>query len=96
MSKAYSEFIAVTKQQVKFYQSPFLKMSKKEAREQGSWVLAGIHQAALFVLSEEEYYKFTKEYNKLAEYFLSKKEPEIKDQNLEGQMTIMDLIAKEN
>lgn len=93
MTKAYNDFVAVTKQQAKEYRSPYLKMSKKEAREQGRWVLAGIHQAALFVLSEKEYYKFTEEYNHLTEYYWGKNANKVvkEDTQLEGQMTIFDL-----
>ena len=91
MTKAYNDFIAVTKQQVKFYQSPFLKLSKAEAREQGRWVLAGIHQSALFVLNEEEYQKFSKEYYNITEYYWGKKQP-TEEKQLEGQMTIFDFV----
>lgn len=92
MTKAYNDFIAVTKQQEKFYRSTFLKMTKAEAREQGRWVLAGIHQAALFVLSQDEYYKFTEEYNRMTQYYWGKQGSAVaEDKQLEGQMTIFDL-----
>lgn len=94
MTKAYNNFIAVTKQQEKLYRSPYWKMSKAEVKEQGRWVLAGIHQAALFVLSYEEYLKFNEEYNKITQYYWGKQGgTDVADKQLEGQMTVFDFIG---
>lgn len=94
MTKAYNDFIAVTKQQEKFYRTTDFKFGQGKAKEQGRWVLAGIHQAALFVLSIEEYYKFSEEYYKITQYFWGKKSGDtVEEKQLEGQMNLFDFIG---
>lgn len=63
MSRNYERLIKVVKQQVNQEErgAQYTKCTKEEYIEMYFWILAGIHQSALFILSLEEYYKFKEE-----------------------------------
>ena len=88
MSKNYERLISVVKQQVNEYKkcSPFLRVPKSQFKQERFWTLAGIHQSALFLLNQEEYFKFKEEAEKIESEIKGPKRK--KKEATEVQMTL--------
>ena len=91
MSKTLERLIECELQQCREYERIAKNRNRKftieQIREDRFWILAGIHQSALFVLSLDEYYKFKEQAEKIErEYKLAKNEK--RNQVNEYQMTL--------
>lgn len=67
MTRTCEKLLEVVKQQVNEEKRlrPYTKMTLKEHKEMYFWILAGVHQSALFLLSLDEYYLFKEEAAKI-------------------------------